>query len=1262
MADLKISQLPALGDNLATADKIAVVDGSASETKSLTIANLFSANSFGLLGSNAIPIAKVSVTAGSIAGTAIADLGISTAKVANDAITAAKLDNNSSAQVVTSLPGSGGFTGQIAANSNDGYAASIWDGSAWQSLKAAASINSITGDTTSIVNIAVATSGSTRALSASIDDSSAAAQFLAGPSGAAGAVSLRAITGADLPLATSTAQGTIKINGEGLRIDTGVIEIDNDVSASSAYNLVAVTAKGLVSAYRTITAADLPAGTTSAKGALQVGTGLAVSSGVISIDNTASAGTYTKVVVTASGLVSSGSQITDTDLPNHSAALLTSGTVATARLGTKSVTAAKLGDASTVVFQSIAQVGSYPSPAFQGQLLFDTTTEDCFVHDGTAWQAISSLSKGALIPGGTYNASTSKVDSVTSAGAAAGLVVGSNLPTASATTDSLYVVVSVQGTPSGITGITGQLKPPDYILGVTNTSSSSWVEIDLSQTVASQVAANIAFTPYGGLSSTNLQDVLQEVETEKLSKTGGTVSGEILISNAGSLVYEGATADSFETTIGVVDPTTADKTINFPDQSGTVLVSGGASIVNADVATNAALAYSKLAALASGSILVGNGSNVATVQAVSGDATLSNAGVLTIAASAITNSKISSSAAIGLSKLATGALPTAITVTNANVVSSAAIAGTKISPDFGTQAITTTGNLTLNNQADLRLGDSDGSHYVAIQSGATVGTSYTIELPTTVGATGKVLKSTVSGQVATLTWETDATDDAAANLTGTTLASNVVSSSLTSVGTLTGLVVNGDATFTGASSNVVWSKSANAFTGTIAATAFSGPLTGNVTGNASGSAATVTGAAQSAITSLGTLTSLGISGNLTVDTNTLHVDATNNRVGIGNASPNSLLNIHGVFETNAFDNANGQGGRVTTGGLLIGDAYTAGKTTSDDRNAIIWNERGLAIAFGTNNAERMQIDSSGKLLVNRNAAYGSGKAQIFNTSQYLLDLSAWSADANGPTVDFYKSRNGTIGSSTVVQDNDVVGKLRFLGNDGANSRTAAQITAQVDGTPGTNDMPGRLVFSTTADGASSPTERMQVTSGGDCIIGATSGSHRLTVQGSGTEIARFLGANGADLKFRNSTSNDFLMYTGTSDRLLLGTNGQNVALTLDVSQNATFAGTVSDSKGDLRNIPMNYKTGAYTLLASDAGKHIMSNSSVTIPASVMAEGNAVTIVNMHTGDMTITQASGLTMYNTADASTGNRVLATRGMATILFTSSTTAYMSGAGLS
>jgi hypothetical protein len=42
----------------------------------------------------------------------------------------------------------------------------------------------------------------------------------------------------------------------------------------------------------------------------------------------------------------------------------------------------------------------------------------------------------------------------------------------------------------------------------------------------------------------------------------------------------------------------------------------------------------------------------------------------------------------------------------------------------------------------------------------------------------------------------------------------------------------------------------------------------------------------------------------------------------------------------------------------------------------------------------------------------------------------------------------------------------------------ARIEAFVDGTPGANDMPGRLVFSTTADGASTPTERMRIKSSG----------------------------------------------------------------------------------------------------------------------------------------------------------------------------------------
>jgi hypothetical protein len=192
--------------------------------------------------------------------------------------------------------------------------------------------------------------------------------------------------------------------------------------------------------------------------------------------------------------------------------------------------------------------------------------------------------------------------------------------------------------------------------------------------------------------------------------------------------------------------------------------------------------------------------------------------------------------------------------------------------------------------------------------------------------------------------------------------------------------------------------------------------------------------------------------------------------------------------------------------------------------------------------------------------------------------------------------------------------------------------------------------------------RLTITDGGDCLIGATSGTHRLTVQGSGTEIARFLGANGADLRFRNSTSNDFLIYTGTSDRLLFGTNGQNVALTLDVNQNATFAGTVSDSIGDVRKLGYTSTSSAYTLLQSDNGKFIeMGGGGVTAPSG-MAAGTMITIVNVASSDQTITQGSNFTLTNAADASTGNRTLASKGMATILFLGSAQGSITGAGLS
>ena len=113
----------------------------------------------------------------------------------------------------------------------------------------------------------------------------------------------------------------------------------------------------------------------------------------------------------------------------------------------------------------------------------------------------------------------------------------------------------------------------------------------------------------------------------------------------------------------------------------------------------------------------------------------------------------------------------------------------------------------------------------------------------------------------------------------------------------------------------------------------------------------------------------------------------------------------------------------------------------------------------------------------------------------------------------------------------------------------------------------------------------------------------------------------------------------------------------------TVTGSVTDDKGDVRNIPLSQKTSAYVLVAADAGKAIhITTGGVTVNNSVFSAGNAVTIINDSGSDQTITQGSGLTIHNSADAATGNRTLAGRGIATIWFAAADKAYISGAGLS
>ena len=205
------------------------------------------------------------------------------------------------------------------------------------------------------------------------------------------------------------------------------------------------------------------------------------------------------------------------------------------------------------------------------------------------------------------------------------------------------------------------------------------------------------------------------------------------------------------------------------------------------------------------------------------------------------------------------------------------------------------------------------------------------------------------------------------------------------------------------------------------------------------------------------------------------------------------------------------------------------------------------------------------------------------------------------------------------------------------------------------------------------TESMRIDSSGVVRVGGTdtynasdkmtlvgSGNTSLTIDATPTSEASVFFADGPT---GTEAYRGYVQYKNAFDSLVFGTAATQ-ALTIDSSQNATFEGTVSDSKGNLRSIPLNNQSSAYTLVAADAGKTVSSNGgTITVNGNVMSSGDAVTLINNSGSDMTITQGSGgISIYNTADASTGNRTLAQRGMATIYFFNATVAYISGAGLS
>lgn len=804
MPDLRITELQTLtGANLAAGDYLPLADISASESKKITVTD-FLGNAVTLIADDTIPSGKILFNNNTIPGTALEDSSVTTTQINDDAVTAAKLADYSSVNFVASLPASGAFRGQLAVDTAT-LAVYCWNGTAWQSIKAAGSINTVVGGSTGIVNITVSQVGDTVTVNTTLDNTSAAAQFLAGPTGSGGSVSYRTIASADLPAATSGAKGAVRVSGSGLTMSGDQLQINNTVTANTAtYHLVRYDANGLVTGGRTIVSGDLPAATAGSIGAVYPGTGLSVSTdGQLNHTNAAATGTYTKVTVDAQGHVTAGASLQAADIPDIDAAKIVSGQLPTDRILNDAVTGAKLADSSVTQFggaTSTAGIVTFPTAEFTGQYFFDTINGDLYLWDGNAWKPIT-ITNGEIVFAGTFNASTGggtgTVASVTAAGTALGLTAGSALPAASANNNRYYLVVSVGGTITNGHAPHGTLSAPDMILS----NGTTWQEVDVSTTVAGvSQASGITVVPTGNISSNNVQAALVELDNEKIGAAGATITGELLIGTTGALAFEGATDNGFETYLTVADPTTADRTITLPDRSGTVITDGDTGTVTNTMLAGS-IALNKLVSLTSGNIIIGSAGNVATAVPISGDISISTGGVVDIAAGAIINADIAAGAAIAFGKLApltsgsilvgnasnaaaAVAMSGDVTITNAGVTSvvagststagklqltdsisststttAATPAAVKTAYDLANAALpkaggTLTGDITLNAQADLRFADADSSNWLAFQAPATVAANVTWTLPNADGTANQVLTTNGSG---TLSWSTPAT-------------------------------------------------------------------------------------------------------------------------------------------------------------------------------------------------------------------------------------------------------------------------------------------------------------------------------------------------------------------------------------------------------------------------------------------------------------------------------------------------------------------------
>ncbi len=552
---------------------------------------------------------------------------------------------------------------------------------------------------------------------------------------------------------------------------------------------------------------------------------------------------------------------------------------------------------------------------------------------------------------------------------------------------------------------------------------------------------------------------------------------------------------------------------------------------------------------------------------------------------------------------------------------------------------TFTGAISLNAQGDFRYYDSDSSNYVGFQAPGTVSSNVLWTLPGADGSAGQQLSTDGSG---TLSWS-DATNVQAASLTGTTMASNVVTSSLTSLGTLTGLTINGDVTFTGDSSNGLWDKSADAFVANLTGTAsiattvtvadessdttcfplFATAATGNL-GAKSGTNLTfnASSGALTATSFVGALTG-NVTGNVTGDV-TGDLTGTADLATQVTVSANNSTNetVYPLF----VDGATGsQGAETDTGlsynpstGMLTSTGFTGALTGNASTATALATARNIGgVSFdGTAAIDLPGVNTSGNQDTSGTAALATQFTVTANNSTnetvypIFVDGATGSQGGETDTGLSYNPSTGALSATTFTGNltGNVTGNTSGSSGSCTGNAASATYASSVTVADQSSDTSCNVLFSDSATG------NLSVYSGSNLTFNSSSGL--LTASGFSGD-----GSSISDINASNITS-------GTIAAARVATLNQNTTGNAASADTVDTTATSTDATHYLTFVDSSSSTAGETIRMDSNLTYNPSGNALTVPVlnTTKSQETYQTVTHSSSGGLTLNLNSGNIIY------------------------------------